>query len=103
MPTYDPAIHYPPHEQDNPYFVQQHGYLERPHPKTLELMQAAIDRVAALPRGNSTNKSRRRPFNVKNYNKSRPVVYITRKTKGHPKAVSLDFIKCGPSYFPVSN
>ena len=96
MPVFDPVKHYPPHEQDNPFYVQQHGYLLRSQQSTLDEMAAAVDRVSKLQLPVVSTHGPR-PFNMQVYLDQIGYCLITRGK------VSIDSLKCGPSYFPVNN
>lgn len=56
---FDPVLHYPSHEQDNRYFVQQYGYLLRPLQSTIDGIAVAVANVAKLPK---RAKRHRRPL-----------------------------------------
>lgn len=103
MPTYNPDRDYPPHPQDNPYFVQQYGYLQRPHPQTMVGIAVAVanECKAKLDKACDALASTRGPrkFNQTQYAKQRSV---TTRTIGRGKTSKVILTqKCGPSYFPV--
>ena len=99
--TYNPETHYPIHPQDNPYFVQQHGYLKRPQQSTLVGIEAAVGRLCNIKGPKAIKCPKRRPLpSNKVYNKSRPVVSLpVNRPTG--KLTHTLRQKCGPSYFPV--
>ncbi len=109
MATPTPETHFincGPGDTPNSYYIQQNGYIQRPHQETLVGIARAVNNEREQKAwDNITKKSpTRRPLNKKQYNKSRPVVHRTVifKLKSGTVRRGTTSIKCGPSYFPVT-